>query len=83
MAKGPWRSRAEPIVREIVAEYTGDDERELRRLISEEYPFGPRAHWPYTVWLDVVAKEVAAWKRRNNPITGEPTEGLFATGGRP
>lgn len=84
MARGRWRPLAEQVVREVIAEYPGDDERELRRMISGEYPFGPRDHWPYTVWLDVVAKEVAAWKRRNSaPPAGEPDEGLFATGGRP
>lgn len=83
MARGRWRPLAEQVVREVIAEYPGYDERELRRLISDEYPFGRREHWPYAVWLDVVAKEVAAWKRRTLPIAGEPDEGLFAKGGRP
>ena len=83
MARGRWRPLAEKAVLEVVAAYDGSDERELRRLVSEAYPFGERKHWPYTVWLDVVAKEVAAWKRRTLPVTGEPDEGLFAKGGRP
>lgn len=32
------------------------DQNELRALLREAYPFGERAHWPYTVWLREVRR---------------------------
>lgn len=49
----PWREIAEPIVREIVEKYP-EDCPERRNALKEAYPFGERAHWPYTMWLKVV-----------------------------
>ena len=48
-----WRQIAEPIVREIVAQFP-EDCPERRKALKEAYPFGERAYWPYTMWLKVV-----------------------------
>lgn len=35
-------------------------EREARSALCDAYPFGPRAHHPYKVWLDEVKKQLRA-----------------------
>lgn len=50
-----WRERARPIVARVLAATKGQDEKAIRKALREAYPFGPRAHHPYKIWLDEVA----------------------------
>lgn len=53
-----WRSKARPIIREIIARCGGDVERRKKELF-EAYPFGPRKYHPYKIWLDEVRRQTA------------------------
>ena len=34
---------------------------ERRKAISDAYPFGERAHWPYKAWLKAQRRYLARW----------------------
>ncbi len=49
-----WRLASRRTIEEVVAEHGGLPEKDLRKKISDAYPFGERAMWPYKVWLSEV-----------------------------
>lgn len=52
-----WRDRARPIVAEVLRATAGQDEKAIRKALRDAYPFGPREHHPYKIWLDEVATQ--------------------------
>lgn len=46
--------RSKEVIRQVVAENPGLDEAALRKKVSEAYPFGERAMFPYKAWLKAV-----------------------------
>lgn len=57
MTRSHWRSVARPIIARVLDETKGEDERAIRAALREAYPFGPRQHHPYKVWLDEIARQ--------------------------
>lgn len=49
-----WRSIAATVIQKVIAENPGKDENELRRLVSQAYPFGERSMHPYKIWCSEV-----------------------------
>ena len=49
-----WGDRARDVIQEVINEHPEADERTLRRLVSEAYPFGQRDYYPYKAWLQAV-----------------------------
>ena len=49
-----WRLAARDVIWPIVWTHPQLDEPHLRQLVSEHYPFGERAMYPYKVWLEEV-----------------------------
>jgi len=62
-----WRTRAARVIAKVIQEVGTDDPKALRKAISKAYPFGPREHWPYKVWLSEV-------KRQLNPTPANNAE---------
>lgn len=52
---GRWRDRARTTIERTLAGATGSYAERLT-AIDAAYPFGPRAHHPYKVWLEERAK---------------------------
>lgn len=52
-----WRDRAAPIVRRVLDETRGQDEKAIRAALRAAYPFGERAYHPYKIWLDEIARQ--------------------------
>lgn len=52
-----WRGKCAPIIAEVLAANVGADEKTIRAALFEAYPFGPRQHHPYKIWLDEIAKQ--------------------------
>ena len=52
-----WREQAAPIIRRVLAETAGQDERAIRAALRAAYPWGPRTHHPYAVWLDEIKRQ--------------------------
>lgn len=49
---GYWRDRAENTIRKVMAALpTGVTLEERTKAVDAAYPFGPRSHTPYKVWL--------------------------------
>jgi len=66
---GSWRERAHRIIDEVIAANpTVTDEKELRKLISEAYPWYPRANHPYAAWLKAVKETFAQPKQHSVPV---------------
>ncbi len=54
MAISTWRIKAKTVIEQVKTEnpdLSGDD---LRNELKQHYPFGPRGHHPYKVWLSEV-----------------------------
>lgn len=49
-----WRTHARKVIRRVLAENAGKSEKEIRKAISDAYPFGERKYHPYKIWLDEV-----------------------------
>ncbi len=54
MKESRWRLAARKAIQKAIAENTGKSEKEVRKAISDAYPFGERARYPYKIWLDEV-----------------------------
>ena len=55
--KGTWRSVAAPIIRKVLLDNEGQDEKVIRKALRDAYPFGRRTHYPYKVWIDEIRKQ--------------------------
>ncbi len=72
-----WRNVAGPIIRKVLAENAGKDDKTVHAALLTAYPFGPRKYHPYRIWLDEIARQtrrrpklgapLAAKKRPSNP----------------
>lgn len=49
-----WRRIAAPIITDVLREMGGKPEHEIRAALLSAYPFGPRRHHPYRIWLDEI-----------------------------
>ena len=50
-----WRNACAPIIAKVLASV--QDPKELRKALRAAYPFGPRRHHPYKIWLDEIARQ--------------------------
>lgn len=53
-----WRNTATKVITTVLAANPGAEPAELRALISAAYPFGPRRHHPYKIWLSEVRRQL-------------------------
>lgn len=49
-----WRRIAAPIIARVLAECASRPDSEIRAALRAAYPFGPREHHPYKIWLDEI-----------------------------
>ena len=49
-----WRKYAAPIIARVLAKTEGQPDAEIRAALRAAYPFGPREHHPYKIWLDEI-----------------------------
>lgn len=55
--KRTWRSIARDVVAEVLLRTFGQAEALITEELRKAYPFGPRRHHPYKVWLDEVQRQ--------------------------
>ncbi len=67
---------AAPIVARVLAENAGKPQREVRAALRAAYPFGPREHHPYRIWLDEVRIQTGRRQlsRRERRLQGRPPQ---------
>ena len=68
-----WRDKSREVIRQVITDNPQAEGAELKKLISNAYPFGERQYHPYEIWLDEV-------KKQTKP-SGTKTY-LYKTGGR-
>lgn len=56
-ALGHWRSKAQPIIREVLERTRGQSEQEIAKALYDAYPFGLRQYHPYKIWLDEIHRQ--------------------------
>lgn len=54
MSRSEWRPYANAIITKIILENNSVPEKDLRKKISEAYPWGERANHPYKIWCSAV-----------------------------
>lgn len=75
MAVSRWRLMAAPIIARVIAANHGKDERAVRAALLEAYPFGERAHHPYTMWCSEVRRQLATHCRKHADCLAAPEMG--------
>ena len=71
-----WRRVAAPISAKVLAEMAGRPEVEVRAALRNAYPFGPREHHPYKIWLDEISIQTGRRRidRRVRRLQARPPE---------
>lgn len=69
-----WRERATEIIRQVVEENPGLDDKALRRKVSDAYPFGPRSNYPYDAWLLAVEDVLGPSDRKRAVVEARTVE---------
>jgi len=71
-----WRRRAAPIIARVLAGTKGKPEAEIRAALRAAYPFGPREHHPYKIWLDEIRIQTGRRKigSRVRRLQGRPPQ---------
>lgn len=57
-----WREQARPIIAAVIARVGTEDNHRLRKALWYAYPFGPREHYPYKVWLSEIRRQLGKEK---------------------
>lgn len=65
-----WRSRCAELIRATIKANQGKSEREIRAALRKVYPWGPREHWPYKVWLDEIRRQLGKPSHLHKPRKG-------------
>lgn len=63
--KSYWRTHSQEVIKKVIAENKGKSEAEIKKTISEAYPFGERKYHPYKIWLDEVKIQIG--KKKKHP----------------
>jgi hypothetical protein len=63
-----WRSTALPIIARVLQETAGRPEPEIRKALTDAYPFGERRMWPYKVWLSEVKRQRHGGPKRSGNL---------------
>ena len=75
MTVSRWRVYSREVIEKVAREVGTEDKDKLRKAISAAYPFGPREHYPYKIWLSEVRDFMNAADRR---MAGKPAQpGMF------
>jgi adenine-specific DNA glycosylase len=69
-----WRDRAKPIISQVIATHRDEPILDIRRVLRDAYPFGPRKYHPYKVWCSEVRLQLAVLESQHNP--NKDIEGL-------
>lgn len=78
-----WRKRAREVIKRVLAENEGANSAQVRKAISNAYPFGERKYHPYKIWLDEVniqtGKKVKHPYRQplRKPKPADPNQGVL------
>lgn len=51
-----WRRVSAPIIAAVLEKHP-EEGPEQRKALQDAYPFGPREHHPYKIWLDEIQKQ--------------------------
>ena len=61
-----WRILARDVIRDVIKNNPNTEYKELKKKISEAYPFGLREMHPYKIWLDEVKYQLGEKKRKTS-----------------
>jgi hypothetical protein len=61
--KSYWRQISKPIIGKVLRKNRQKTDKEIRKALSNAYPFGEKARWPYKIWLDEIKLQ---WGKKRN-----------------
>lgn len=63
MKNSRWRETSAKIIRTVINTNPGANEKELRKALKDQYPFGARKWHPYKIWCDEVNRQLGKKKK--------------------
>lgn len=75
-----WREQSLEIIHQVIDENPGLRGKELRRVISEAYPFGSRSNFPYKAWLSAVEETIGKSEKAISALRRQIAEEGHRTG---
>lgn len=52
-----WRETSARIIKKVLEETKGQDEKAIKKALKEAYPFGIKSMHPYQVWLSEIKNQ--------------------------
>lgn len=81
MSSSRWRTVANEVIDGVVQQNPGLSMDELRKKISQSYPFYERKYHPYKIWLSAVKQKLEAESRKRAASGAIPVPAFFALPG--
>ena len=72
-----WRNKARTVISTVIRDNPNLSLEELKKKISDAYPFGMRAYHPYQIWLDEVKDQLGTKKHKPTTIEDPNQTSLF------
>ncbi len=82
--KSTWRKQAAEVIGEVLDQcpdlQSDEDIKAARARLRAAYPFGEKAHHPYKIWLDEIARQLGkkwpighkrAWENNQKRVKGQ------------
>lgn len=76
MKESHWRITARQVIGRVIAQNPELSGERLRAAVSDAYPFGPRAYYPYKIWLSEVNLQLGRLRPKPVKVSKEQL-GLF------
>jgi hypothetical protein len=72
---GLWTDRCRPVIERVLSELpVGATEAQVKKALSDAYPFGQRINYPYTAWLKACKKAIEKrFAGRVRQAAGQPS----------
>jgi hypothetical protein len=69
-----WRDIARPVIERVLLDNPIASEKEIRKLLHDAYPFGPRQYHPYKIWCDEIRVQLGKKKPKRSEVTRKKNE---------
>lgn len=66
MTLGTWREVAQRVIAEVRRAHPKAAGPELRRLLRDAYPWGPRRYHPYRIWCEEVRRALGLPRKKTS-----------------
>ena len=68
------RDKARPIIAGVIRDVGTSDMKRLREALRDAFPWGPREHHPYKIWLSEIRYQLGLSERKRTPQPPDPNQ---------